>query len=368
MSRRDALCGVFAAIAFPTTTLIAQAEERSGADVVAAVAGKTKILFPEASSSSVKGLANNGYTASLVKSKEFPEGVSYFHDGKRGVSINPPESYSHGEPAAVSSTGIVVGRFHTPKEKGDSPVAAFAFNAHSEKLALLPVPQPGMVALATDVSEDGAVIVGTCGAVPCVWTSIGEDAWKIQLLPGAGGKLVSGSDVQVSASGNRLVSTVQTGEGKSQLTQWIRTGEGQWFAFVCDCPEVLHATGINDEGRISGSVSRSEDEKTSSVAAMFDPQLGFREIGGLEGHDHSVAMGINQVGLMVVSSRRTGNGGEARVSLADGRKNTPIEFAGEQVSDFQGCCLNDRGQVAGALKNRTDKEGGAHAYIWTPQQ
>ena len=275
-------------------------------------------------------------------------------------------TYTSTFPAAVSDTGLVVGRASKPGSTRARVLMQNQAFVWTEADGIRPLPSfpDDLASFATGISRDGLWVSGLVIAenrmTPCVWGQVqeaGRPTWKITLLPQE--DRICSNAVAISGDGRRVAAL----DG-SIPTLWTRTGFTKWTAEPIGPLHAIHPRAINDAGTIAGIITPPDG---STHAVVWTRSGGVQRIRELTGYTRSEASAINTAGAIV--------------GMIDGPAGTPFTprpfvFANGhlRILDEGGpnfttaTAINDRDQVAGVFEAEEEAEPAKSAKPMIPQQ
>jgi uncharacterized membrane protein len=277
--------------------------------------------------------------------------VPFRASGKTVTTLPLLSGYTSTLPAAISDTGLVVGRASKPAPPGQRVYLrnqAFIWD-EAAGIRGLGALKDDSASFACGVSRDGSCIsgvsVGDGRTRACVWERVG-DAWRGTALPQAS---QLGSQVVVISGNGRYVASI---DGAVPCL-WTRTDRGSWSREVIGGSGSLAPRAVNNFGVVVG-LCHTPDGTTHAVISTRG--VGIIRLAKPTGFVRSEANAINNDGVVV--------------GMVDGPHGSPIgpkAFVYEKgrlrlIDEFGAAfttatAINDAGQVAGVL----DKEDAAGA-------
>jgi uncharacterized membrane protein len=272
----------------------------------------------------------------------------FFAKGQEMTYLPLLKGYTATSPAAVSDTGLVVGRASKPAPRGVRvPLRnqAFAWDAETGIRGLGAL-EEDWASFACGVARDGRRIsgysVGDNRVRACVWERDG-DGWKGTALPHA--SRLGSNTVAISGDG-RYVAAV---DGISPCL-WSRVAPGAWSREAIGDAGSLVPRAVNDSGTVVGL--RFADDGLSH-AVIWSREAGCTPLEEPKGYVRSEALAINNDGAVV--------------GMIDGPAGTeigPNAFVYEKgrlrlldeggPSFASATAVNDHGQVAGVMEKKEE--------------
>lgn len=289
-----------------------------------------------------------------VEDKTVPGALAqqpFFAKGKELTYLPRLQGFSATFPAAVSDTGLVVGRVSKPAPLGQRvPLRnqAFVWSARVGIQGLGTLPDDS-ASIACGISRDGRRIsgysVGDNRVRACIWDRAG-DGWKCAPLPQA--FQVRTTNVAISDDGKRVAAV----DGVLPCL-WTQGETGEWTREVIGDRGSLVPRSVNNSGMIAGVRFTGDGLRH---AAMWTRNGGHKQLEEPEGYVHSEASAVNNQGVVV-----------GMIDGPNGSKTGPRAFVYEQgrlrIIDEGGpnftsaTAINDRGQVAGVMEKEEEGEG-----------
>jgi probable HAF family extracellular repeat protein len=277
--------------------------------------------------------------------------VPFCARGKNMITLPLLAGYTTTLPAAISDTGLVVGRAGKPAPRGQRVYLRNQAFIWDEKAGIrgLGALKDDSASFACGVTSDGTCIsgvsIGDGRTRGCVWERVG-DAWRGMALPQAG---QLSSQVVVISDNGRFVASI---DGAFPCL-WSRTDRDSWAREVIGASGSMAPRAVNNAGTVVG-LSYTTDALTHAV--IWTRGVGINRLAEPKGFVRSEANAINNVGVVV--------------GMVDGPAGSPIgpnafvyERGTLRLIDECGpaftsaTSINDAGQVAGVL----DKEDAAGA-------
>jgi probable HAF family extracellular repeat protein len=278
----------------------------------------------------------------------------FFARGKDMIVLPLLEGYTATFPAAVSDTGLVVGRASRPGPLGvrvDLRNQAFVWDT-LWGIRGLGTLEGDRASFATGISRDGrrisGISVGPERIRACLWERAGDDAapaWKATPLPQA--ERLGANTVAISDDGTCLASV----DGAVPCL-WTRQPAGTWTRETIGEPGTLVPRAVNNTGTVAG-VRFTPDGLCHAV--VWSRDQGMRRLEKPAGYVRSEASAVNNDGVVV--------------GMADGPNGSPIGpsafvYVGGRLRliDEGGpaftaaTAINDRGQVAGVFEKDEEVE------------
>lgn len=259
------------------------------------------------------------------------------------------KGYTATNPAAVSDTGLVVGRASKPQPPGRGvPLANQAF-MWQEKTGIQGIGtlEGDTGSAASGVTSDGNRMSGYSSGGNrvrvCVWDRDGA-GWKGTALPQEG---VLGSFVVPISNDGRFV----TGMDSHQPCLWTRSAEGAWTRESIGSAGSFAPRAVNNAGTVVG-VQYTGDGLTHAV--MWTRAAGIQKLEKPKGYVKSQALAINNDGVIV-----------GMIDGPDGSEIGPNAFVFEQgvlrkideagPNFTSATAINDKKQVAGVMEKAEEK-------------
>ena len=287
-----------------------------------------------------------------VEEKNLPGVVSqvpFYAKGKNLIVLPLLTGYTATHPAAVSETGLVVGRASKPAPPGQRVYLrnqAFVWD-EAGGIRGLGALKDDSASLACGVAGDGTCIsglsIGDNRVRACVWERDGL-IWKATPLPQTA---QLGSQVVVMSDNGRYVASV---DGAVPCL-WSREKGDAWTREVIGDAGSLAPRAVNNSGVVVG-LSLTLDGLSDAV--IWTRGVGPKRLEKPKGFVRSEAYAINNDGVVVgmVDGPRGSTIGPNAFVYQNGR----LRLIDECGPSFQSAtAINDRGQVSGVL----DKEEGA---------
>ena len=272
--------------------------------------------------------------------------VPFYARGKTLITLPLLAGYTTTQPAAISDTGLVVGRAGKPAAPGQKVHLRNQAFIWDEMAGIrgLGALQDDSASFACGVTRDGTCVsgvsIGDGRARACVWERAG-DAWKGTALPQAG--QISSQVVVISDDG-RYVASI---DGAVPCL-WTRNDTGSWSREVIGEPGSLAPRAVNNSGIVVG-LSPTSDGLTH--AAIWKRGVGIIRRKEPKGYVRSEASAINNAGVVV--GMVDGPAGSAIGPNAFVYEKGRLRVIDECGAAFVTAkAINDAGQVAGVL----DKE------------
>lgn len=291
-----------------------------------------------------------------VEEKELPGVLSqvpfFAREGKGEAMTTIPllPTYTATFPAAVSDTGVVVGRAGKPSPNGvrvPMRFQAFVWD-EAEGIRGLGVLPDDWASDAGGVSRDGTRIsgysVGDNRRRACVWDRDGA-GWKGTPLPHV--DQLRSNVVAMSGDGNHVAAV----DGLIPCL-WTRGADGSWTREAIGEAGALVPRAVNDSGSVAG-LRFTGDGMTHAV--LWTREAGCKTLDKPVGFVSSEALAINNRGDVVgiVDGPHGSEIGPNAFVLADGRVRL-IDEGGPFFSSAT--AINDRGQVAGVVAREDEEE------------
>jgi uncharacterized membrane protein len=270
--------------------------------------------------------------------------------GKTLITLPLLAGYTTTFPAAISDTGLVVGRAGKPAPPGQRVYLrnqAFVWD-EAKGIRGLGALKDDSASFACGVTRDGTCIsgvsIGDGRTRACVWELV-DNAWRGTALPQAG---QLGSQVVVISGNGRYVASID----REVPCLWERTNTGTWAREVIGASGSLAPRAVNNSGIVAG-LCHTGDGLTHAV--VWARGVGITRLEKPQGFVRSEANAINNAGVVV--------------GMVDGPAGSPIgpkafvyEKGKFRLIDECGAAfttataINDAGQVAGVL-DKEDAEG-----------
>ena len=284
--------------------------------------------------------------------------VPFFARGRTMITLPLLAGYTATQPAAISDTGLVVGRASKPAPRGqrvDLRNQAFIWD-EATGIRGLGALKDDSASFACGVTRDGTCIsgvsVGNNRIRACVWERVG-DAWQGTALPQAG---QLGSQVVVISDNGRHVASI---DGEVPCL-WSRADKGPWAREVIGGSGSMTPRAVNNTGIVVG-LSYGRDGSPDAV--IWTRGKGITRLEKPKGYVRSEANAINNAGVVV--GMMDGPGGSAIGPNAFVYENGRLRVIDECGTAFTSAtAINDAGQVAGVL----DKEDAAGADARGPNR
>ena len=312
---------------------------------------KYPLMTPKADGIIATGINSQGDVIGFewVEEKERPgvvEQKPFLARGKAMTYLPLLKGYTATFPAAISDTGLVVGRAGKP---GSSTVRTYLRNqafvwdaiAGMQGLGAL---KDDWASFACGISRDGRRIsgysVGDDRIRACVWDRAGE-GWKAVPLPHA--SRLGSNTVAISGDG-RHVSAV---DGLAPCL-WSRNAQGAWTSEQIGAPGALIPRAVNDSGMVVG-LRHDPDGDTHGV--VWTRAGGLKTLAEPKGYTRSEALAVNNGGTVVgmVDGPRGSMLGPNAFVQEMGRPLRILDEGGPFLASAT--AINDRGQVAGVLES-----------------
>jgi uncharacterized membrane protein len=342
---------VMAALALPTTVV---ADEP---------VTKYRLVTPKDDGIVATGLNGRGDLVGLqwAEQKDEPGIVSqvpFCAKGKAIITLPLLAGYTFTDPAAISDTGLVVGRAGKPAPPGRRVYLrnqAFIWD-EATGIRGLGALKDDSASFACGVTRDGTCIsgasVGDNRIRACVWERVG-DAWSGTALPQAG---QLGSQLVVISDNGRHVASI---DGEVPCL-WSRSDKGPWARKVIGESGSFAPRAVNNAGTVVG-LCYAHDGLTD--AAIWTPGAGITRLEKPKGYVRSEAKAINNAGVVV--GMVDGPGGSAVGPNAFVYEKGRLRVIDECGPAFTiATAINDAGQVAGIL----DKEDAVGADAGGPKR
>jgi hypothetical protein len=278
--------------------------------------------------------------------------VPFCLKGKKLITLPLLAGYTATFPAAISDTGLVVGRVAKPAPRGQRVYLRTQAFIWDEATGIhgLGVLKDDITSFASGVTRDGTCVsgvsIGDNRIRACVWERAG-DAWEGKALPQTAPQL--GSQTVLISDNGRFAASI---DGAVPCL-WSRADKGPWARESIGDPGSMAPRAVNNSGIVVG-VTFTSDGLTHAV--IWTRGKGINRLEKPKGYVKSEANAINNAGVVV--------------GMVDGPNGSPIgpnafvyEKGRLRVIDECGPALtiataiNDAGQVAGVL----DKEDAAGA-------
>jgi uncharacterized membrane protein len=282
-----------------------------------------------------------------VEEKDQPGVVSqvpFCAKGKTLITLPLLTGYTATHPAAISDTGLVVGRASKPAPRGQRVYLrnqAFIWD-EATGIRGLGALKDDTASFACGVTRDGTCISGASvgdGRIrACVWERVG-DAWKGTALPQAG---QLGSQVVVISDNGRYVASID----QEHPCLWSRSEQGSWTREVIGESASLAPRAVNNAGIVVG-LRFTRDGLTDAV--IWTRGVGITQLDRPKGYVRSEANAINNAGVVV--GMVDGPAGSAIGPNAFVYEKGRFRVIDECGPDFTSAtAINDAGQVAGVLE------------------
>jgi uncharacterized membrane protein len=269
--------------------------------------------------------------------------VPFYTTGKTLIPLPLLKGYTATHPAAVSDTGLVVGRASKP----GSPT----HRVHLRNQAFIWDEAKGMRGLgalkddsasyACGVSRDGTricgVTVGDNRIRACVWELVNGE-WTGTALPQEG---QLGSQVAVMSDDGRFVASI---DGTVPCL-WSRRDRGAWTREPIGSAAAMAPRGVNNSGTVVGL---SYEKNAVTDAVVWTRALGIIHLEKPKGYTRAEAHAINNAGVVVgmVDGPHGLEIGPNAFVYEKGRLRL-LDECGPAFTDAT--AINDAGQVAGDL-------------------
>jgi uncharacterized membrane protein len=284
--------------------------------------------------------------------------VPFYAKGKTLISLPLLAGYTATHPAAISDTGLVVGRASKPAPRGQRVHLrnqAFIWD-EANGIRGLGALQEDSASFACGVTRDGTCISGVSvgdGRIrACVWERVGN-AWKGTALPQAG---QLGSQMVVISDHGRHVASI---DGEVPCL-WTRTDMGSWAREVIGESGSLAPRAVNNVGIVVG-LHYPRDGLTDAV--IWTRGLGITHLEKPKGYVRSEANAINNAGVVVgMVDGPNGSAIGPNAFVYEKGRFRVIDECGPTFTSAT--AINDAGQVAGIV----DKEDAAGADARGPDK
>jgi uncharacterized membrane protein len=289
-----------------------------------------------------------------VESKDQPGVLSqapFCAKGKTLITLPLLAGYTATHPAAISDTGLVVGRAGKPAPRGQKVYLRNQAFIWDEAMGIrgLGALKDDSASFACGVTRDGACISGVSvgeGRIrACVWARVG-DAWQGTALPQAG---QLGSQLVVISDNGRYVASID----RDVPCLWSQSDSGSWTREVIGETGSMAPRAVNNAGIVVG-LCYTRDGLTNAV--VWTRGLGITQLEKPKGYVRSEANAINNAGVVV--GMVDGPGGSAigpNAFVYEKGRFRVIDECGPAFTSAT--AINDSGQVAGVV----DKEDAAGA-------
>lgn len=276
-------------------------------------------------------------------------------NGKSIVRLPLLKGYTATFPAAISDSGVVVGRASKPAPQGVTvPLRNQAFVWEASKgMQGLGVLAGDLASFASDITRDGRRIsgfsVGENRVRPCYWESAGSE-WKITSLPLEG--QLGANTVAMSDDGRWLASV----DGEKPCI-WRQATTGEWtHEFIGESGSMV-PRGVNNSGTVVG-VRFTLDGLSHAV--MWTSDQGLAVLPKTQGYVKSEANAVNNAGVVV--GLIDGPGGSKIGPNAFVYKGGRIRIITEGGPNLTSAAdINDGGQVVGVFEKPEEEEESARA-------
>ena len=326
-------------------------------------AKKYRLVSPKDDGIIATGLNGRGDLVGFewVEEKNQPGVVSqvpFFAREKAMITLPLLAGYTATHPAAISDTGLVVGRASKPALPGQRVHLrnqAFIWD-EATGIRGLGALKDDSASFACGVSRDGTrisgVSVGDNRIRACVWERVG-DAWQGTALPQAG--QLGSQAVKISDNG-RYVASIDGGVP----CLWTRSDRDTWSREVIGEPGSMAPRAVNNAGIVVG-LSYGRDGVPDAV--IWTRGVGITRLEKPKGYVRAEANAINNAGVVV--GMVDGPGGSAigpNAFVYEKGRLRVITECGPTLTIAT--AINDAGQVAGVL----DKEDAAGADARGPER
>jgi len=264
-------------------------------------------------------------------------------------------TYTSTFPAAVSDTGLVVGRSSKPGSATRRvPMQNQAFVwTEADGIRGLGVLPGDHASLGAGVTRDGGSIcgvsVGDNRVRPCVWDRAGSGAeltWRGTPLPQV--DQIASTNIAISDDG-RLVAGLD-GVTPTLWTRPIKPGE-PWTRETLGPPQAIHPRAVNNAGTVAGIILPRDG---STHAVVWSRANGVQTIPEPAGYTRSEAGALNNAGSVV--GMIDGPAGSPVAPRAFVFENGRLRILEEGGPNFAAAtAINDRGQVSGAFEQEDDE-------------
>jgi uncharacterized membrane protein len=280
--------------------------------------------------------------------------VPFFARGKTLIMLPLLAGYTATHPAAVSDTGLVVGRASKPAPPGKRVHLRNQGFIWDEATGIrgLGALKDDAASFACGVNRDGTCIsgvsVGDNRIRACVWQRV-KDNWIGMGLPHAS---QLGSQVVVISDNGRFVASI---DGAVPCL-WSRTDTGSWVREVIGESASMAPRAVNNAGIVVGLTFGKDGVPT---AAMWTREKGITHFETPKGYLRSEANAINNSGVVV--GMIDGPGGSAIGPNAFVYEKGRLRVITECGPDFgSATAINDAGQVAGVVDKEDEEGADAH--------
>jgi uncharacterized membrane protein len=284
-----------------------------------------------------------------VERKDHPGVVSeqsIYAKAKTVIALPFLNGYTATHPAAVSDTGLVVGRVSKPARRGQRvPFRNQAFIwDESSGIRGLGALDGDSASFACGVTRDATCIsgisVGEGRIRACIWQRDGL-TWKGTALPLRG--QLGSQEVVISDYGRYIASVDET-----VPCLWTKGAAGSWTREVIGDGGSLVPRAVNNSGVVVG---RSHSANGLTHAVFWIRGEGTRRLEEPKGFARSEANAINNKGVVV--GMVDGPGGSAVGPNAFVYEKGKLRLIDECGPVFVGAtAINDNDQVAGVLEER----------------
>jgi uncharacterized membrane protein len=220
--------------------------------------------------------------------------VPFYARGKTVINLPLLAGYTATHPAAISDTGLVVGRVSKPAARGQRTHLrnqAFIWD-QAKGIRGLGALTDDRASLACGVTSDGTRIsgfsVGDNRVRACVWERVG-DSWQGTPLPQS---TQLGSQVVVMSNNGKYVASI---DGEVPCL-WTRTDKGEWTREVIGPSESLAPRAVNNTGIVAG-LGHRRDGLTDAV--IWIRGKGMIRLENPKGYVRAEANAINNEGVVV---------------------------------------------------------------------
>lgn len=280
----------------------------------------------------------------------------FFAQGKRQVFLPLLPTYTATFPAALSDTGLVVGRSSKPmRPRQRVPLQSQAFVwGESQGIVGLGTLPGDHASFATGISRDGrriaGVSIGDERLRPCLWERSDRDGWVARPLPQREGvKPLVSPVVAISPDGRRVASS------DSGLPTLWTLGEGEtWTRAEVAPAQAIAPRAVNNDGDIAG-IAYPPDGSTHAV--VWTAAKGIIALPEPAGFTRSEALALNNRGEVVgMLDGPAGSPNPPRAfvyEIATGRFRI-LDEAGPHCAGVT--AINDRGQIAGIFEKDAEPE------------
>lgn len=274
----------------------------------------------------------------------------------RETRIPLMKGYTATFPAAVSDSGMVVGRASRPlyDNQGRRVLfsgVAFVWDAKDGIRNLGTLPEDTM-SHADGVSADGNFIsgisIGQDRIRACVWERDG-DTWKSQPLPQETNHL--NTQIVVISPNGKYVAAV---DGLTPVL-WTRQDDGKWTREAIGEAVAMHPRAVNDDAIVVG-LRHNRDDLGTRDAVIWSRKEGMKSLEKPKGYIYAELLGVDSRGVAV--GFVDGPHGSVIGPNACVAENGKLRILTEFPEFSTATAINDKGEVAGMFEEPEHAEPG----------